>query len=269
MSRHRDLATLQRRYFETIDALHRQHDYTETYTDFAKQHGLIATYTTSDQAFKLYDRQHININFLNPENRRAFSGWHEVCHKIIGSTNINDDGVPFRDDILECCGYDPKSAYDIEEDWCNLGASHFLFPTHFLETVKHLGFVPTQAIQLARLRVGSIGAASRKVASLYGEEAFVFLVDAHGEVKDAFSVNSRYASIHGGYRIDSDHPILHPHSHLEVDFMEAIVPFRNSATRMKMHVAVARDHQERRLAFFTRQPVVPPTYAQPGLFDLN
>jgi Zn-dependent peptidase ImmA (M78 family) len=266
MSRHHDLVHLRRHYIEKIDDLHSHSQYTEDFVGFAETLELVATFTTSDQAFALHGVEHININFTNSESRRAFSGWHEVCHKIIGTPGCGIDGVSIRDDILEGCGYNDKSAYEVEEEWCNLGASHFLFPRPTVESVRHMGFVPTQAIELVRLRGGSVSAASRKVASLHDQEAFVYLVRKDGFVVDAFSINSQLRGVRGGYYIDAKHPILHPNESTTIDFMYTYVPFKNGNQNMKFNAAVARDSLGRHLIFFTRMKPAAQASDQPGLF---
>jgi hypothetical protein len=252
MNRHRDLLPLQKRFNQQLQDLHRQHGYTEDYLAFAESQGIVLTFSPENLAYRHGTTKHVNISFLENENRRSFSAWHEICHQLM-QTITTEDGVSIRSDLEECCGFIGQNAKDMEEAWCNTGASLFLFPQPSLESIGHLGFNPLQAIQLAKIRTGSLSAASRRVALLYDHEAFVYLARPDGYIEDAFSVNTKY-SIKGGYQIEPNHDMLHPNLNLELDQIQTSIPFKGGRRSMKYTAHIAIDHRNRRLVFFTKSP---------------
>ncbi len=191
MARHRKIPELLQRFLNEIHVFHEGFEFTDDYKSIADFLNVAFSFARENISTRVGNQGIITVDIDSPETRKAFTAWHEICHELFRRSKA-EDAVSLEDDVLDCCQFANQNAVQVEEEFCNSGASVLLFPHHILRQVQIHGYGPIAAMKLLESRQGSLEAAARRIAYHHGYEAYVYLIESSGHVIDSFGVAAQY-----------------------------------------------------------------------------
>jgi IrrE N-terminal-like domain len=264
---HRQVPDLLKRFLKEIQAIHEGFGFTDDYKAVAGSLSVTFKPAQGNYSTRVGKQGVITVDADSPETRKAFTAWHEICHELF-SRSRSEDGVDLKEDVLECCKFTDYNAIQVEEEFCDSGASVLLFPHHTLSHVQAHGYGPIAAMRLRETRTSSVEAAARRIAYHHGHEAFVYLIEQTGFVVDSFCVATHYSTTKN-YSISQGHPVLKNDIETGTVWVgRAPLPFKKGERDMGFTAAATRDERGRTLAFFTRrEEVFQVNSAQDNLFS--